>query len=63
VPELGKPTQAATGGRGLRIVQKLSSSWGTTTGDEGTTVWAQVPVRPVPAEMTTVGGRAVADRG
>jgi two-component sensor histidine kinase len=63
VPELGEPTQAATGGRGLRIVQKLSRSWGTTTGDEGTTVWAEVPVRPVPTEMTTVGGRAVADGG
>ena len=24
VPELGEPTQAATGGRGLRIVEKLS---------------------------------------
>lgn len=63
VPELGEPTQAATGGRGLRIVQKLSSSWGTTAGDEGTTVWAEVPVRPASTEMTTVGGRAVADSG
>jgi anti-sigma regulatory factor (Ser/Thr protein kinase) len=62
-PELGEPTQAATGGRGLRIVQKLSRSWGTTTGDEGTTVWAEVPVRSAPTEMTTVGGRAVADNG
>ena len=62
-PELGEPTQAATGGRGLRIVQKLSSSWGTTTGDEGTTVWAHVPVRPAPTEMTAVGGRAAADSG
>ena len=47
VPELGEPTQAATGGRGLRIVEKLSRRWGTSTGDEGTTVWAEVPVRPV----------------
>ena len=62
-PELGEPTQAATGGRGLRIVQKLSSSWGTTTGEEGTTVWAEVPVRLAPTEMTTVGGRGVADSG
>ena len=62
-PELGEPTQAATGGRGLRIVQKLSRSWGTTTGDEGTTVWAEVPVRTAPTEMTTVGGRAVAESG
>jgi anti-sigma regulatory factor (Ser/Thr protein kinase) len=62
-PELGEPTPGATGGRGLRIVQKLSRSWGTTTGDEGTTVWAEVPVRSAPTEMTTVGGRAVADSG
>ncbi len=55
VPELGEPTPCATGGRGLRIVEKLSRRWGTSTGDDGTTVWAEVPVRPVAAEMTTVG--------
>ena len=60
VPELGEPTQGGTGGRGLRIVAKLSRRWGTSADDEGTTVWAEVPVRPVPAEMTTVGGSAVA---
>ena len=59
-PELGEPTQAATGGRGLRIVEKLSRRWGTSAGDEGTTVWAEVPVRPVKAEMTTVGVPVVA---
>jgi anti-sigma regulatory factor (Ser/Thr protein kinase) len=47
VPELGEPTQGATGGRGLRIVAKLSSRWGTSAGDDGTTVWAEVPVRPL----------------
>ena len=60
VPELGEPTQGATGGRGLRIVEKLSRRWGASTGDEGTTVWAEVPVRPLKTEMTTVGGPAVA---
>ncbi len=60
VPELGEPSQAATGGRGLRIVDKLSRRWGTSTGDEGTTVWAEVPVRPAEPKMTTVGGPAVA---
>jgi anti-sigma regulatory factor (Ser/Thr protein kinase) len=44
-PELGQPTQAATGGRGLRIVEKLSRRWGALSDDEGTTVWAEVPVR------------------
>ncbi len=63
VPELGEPTQAATGGRGLSIVEKLSRRWGTSTGDEGTTVWAEVPARPVKAEMTTVGVPVVATDG
>ena len=31
VPELGQPTQGATGGRGLRIVEKLSTRWGTSS--------------------------------
>jgi hypothetical protein len=60
VPELGEPTQGATGGRGLRIVQKLSSRWGTSTGEEGTTVWAEVPVRAAEAQMTVVGVSAAA---
>jgi anti-sigma regulatory factor (Ser/Thr protein kinase) len=54
-PELGQPTQSTTGGRGLRIVEKLSRRWGTSLGDQGVTVWAQVPVGQVKAEMTTVG--------
>jgi anti-sigma regulatory factor (Ser/Thr protein kinase) len=61
VPELGEPTQGATGGRGLRIVEQLSSRWGTSAGEDGTTVWAEVPVRPqaAGAEMTGVGGPVV----
>lgn len=61
-PELGEPTQGATGGRGLRIVEKLSTRWGTSTGEDGTTVWAEVPVRPLAAkaEMTAVGVPSVA---
>ena len=62
VPELGEPTQGATGGRGLRIVERLSSRWGTSTGADGTTVWAEVPVRPVKkgTERTAVGVPVVA---
>jgi anti-sigma regulatory factor (Ser/Thr protein kinase) len=59
-PELGQPTQAATGGRGLRIVEKLSLGWGTSRDDEGTTVWAQVPVHRATTAMTTVGVPAAA---
>jgi len=52
---------AFTGGRGLRIVEKLSSRWGTRTGEEGTTVWAEVPV--CQAGMTRVGVSAAATEG
>ncbi|MDQ2813228.1 MAG: ATP-binding protein [Actinomycetota bacterium] len=57
-PELGEPTQAATGGRGLRIVEKLSQGWGTSHDHEGTTVWAQVRVSRVRTQMPA--GRPVA---
>jgi two-component sensor histidine kinase len=62
VPELGEPSQGATGGRGLRIVEKLSVRWGTSAGQDGTTVWAEVPVRPqaAGAGMTGVGVPVVA---
>ena len=48
-PELGEPTPTTTGGRGLRIVARLSRRWGTSSGHEGTTVWAEVQVGPQPA--------------
>lgn len=63
VPELGEAGQGATGGRGLRIVEKLSTKWGTSTDEDGTTVWAEVPVHPLTAEMTTVGRPAAAREG
>ena len=63
VPELGEPTQGATGGRGLRIVEKLSSRWGTNAGEDGITVWAEVPVRLAETEMTSVGVPAAATEG
>jgi anti-sigma regulatory factor (Ser/Thr protein kinase) len=63
-PELGQPTQAATGGRGLRIVEKLSRGWGTSQDDEGSTVWARVPVsRPAPDRAPAGVPAAVTERG
>jgi anti-sigma regulatory factor (Ser/Thr protein kinase) len=47
LPEPGQATQAATGGRGLRIVERLSRRWGTRSDDEGMTVWAEVEVPQV----------------
>jgi anti-sigma regulatory factor (Ser/Thr protein kinase) len=41
-PELAEPTDSTTGGRGLRIVAKLSRRWGTGCDEDGTTVWAEV---------------------
>jgi anti-sigma regulatory factor (Ser/Thr protein kinase) len=55
-PELGEPTQAATGGRGLRIVAKLARRWGTGHDEDGITVWAEVE-RP---QMNTVAVPAAA---
>ena len=64
-PEFGEPTPTTTGGRGLRIVARLSRRWGTLCDDEGTTVWAEVLVMPlqtvavpaVAAESGLAGGR------
>jgi anti-sigma B factor antagonist len=55
-PEFGEPTPTTTGGRGLRIVARLSRRWGTFCDDEGTTVWAEVLVMP----LQTVAVPAVA---
>jgi anti-sigma regulatory factor (Ser/Thr protein kinase) len=55
-PEFGEPTPTTTGGRGLRIVARLSRRWGTLCDDEGTTVWAEVLVMP----LQTVAVPAVA---
>jgi serine/threonine-protein kinase RsbW len=41
-PQLGEPTQYTTGGRGLRIVDRLCRSWGTGSDHDGTTVWAEI---------------------
>jgi anti-sigma regulatory factor (Ser/Thr protein kinase) len=62
-PELGEPTPGATGGRGLRIVAKLSRGWGTSHGDVGTTVWARVPISRGVPQMTPAGVSGVAGSG
>ena len=56
LPELGEPNPSTTGGRGLRIVDRLSRSWGARSDDESTTVWAEVPV----PRVTTVAVPAAA---
>jgi anti-sigma regulatory factor (Ser/Thr protein kinase) len=56
MPELGQLRQLSTGGRGLRIVARLSRSWGTRCDDEGTTVWADVEVNRSFAPVRTAAG-------
>ena len=67
-PEPGQLTPTTTGGRGLRIVARLSRRWGTLCDDEGTTVWAEVLVVPletvaVPAAARESGALAGRERG
>jgi signal transduction histidine kinase len=62
-PELGEPTPGATGGRGLRIVAKLSRGWGTSHGDVGTTVWARVPISRAAPRMEPAVVSGVAESG
>jgi anti-sigma regulatory factor (Ser/Thr protein kinase) len=57
LPELGEPNPSTTGGRGLRIVDRLSQCWGTRSDDEGTTVWAEVPV-PQGTQVAVSAGTA-----
>jgi anti-sigma regulatory factor (Ser/Thr protein kinase) len=59
MPEMGELSQSTTGGRGLRIVERLSRRWGTRCDDEGTTVWAEIPA----SQMSPVGLSAAATRG
>jgi anti-sigma B factor antagonist len=54
-PELGEPTPTATGGRGLRIVARLSRRWGALSDEKGTTVWAEVLVVPLEAVAVPAG--------
>jgi anti-sigma regulatory factor (Ser/Thr protein kinase) len=64
-PELGEPTPTAIGGRGLRIVARLSRRWGTSSGHEGTTVWAEVQLGLQPAVAVPAGAAegGLADAG
>jgi anti-sigma regulatory factor (Ser/Thr protein kinase) len=44
VPHLRSPDHLASGGRGLRVVESLSSAWGVVRGPAGmTSVWCELP--------------------
>ncbi|MFI6700256.1 ATP-binding protein [Streptomyces sp. NPDC050509] len=46
MPELMKPGDDDTGGRGLVIVDSLCEKWGVRPRDPGKTVWAHLPFAP-----------------
>ena len=51
-------SSTSTTGRGLRIVESLSTSWGVTPDDHGKTVWALLPledVLPAPRDVADEG--------
>ena len=59
-PRAGRASLSAIGGRGLAIVEHLSSSWGVRADELGTEVWAVLPA-PLAATMaSTMAAGAVA---
>jgi hypothetical protein len=54
-PHAARPSLSSIGGRGLTIVNLLAASWGVLRADEGTTVWA---VLPLANGNTAAGGPA-----
>ncbi|MFJ9183849.1 ATP-binding protein [Streptomyces anulatus] len=51
MPELRKPTDDETSGRGLLIVDMLAERWGVRPRNPGKTVWAHLPIGPFPGPM------------
>lgn len=44
MPQLTKPQETDTGGRGLLLVDALSEGWGVRPRDVGKTVWVHLPI-------------------
>ncbi len=53
-PRAGRPSLSAIGGRGLAIVEHLSSSWGIRADELGTEVWAVLPAPRAATMASTV---------
>jgi anti-sigma regulatory factor (Ser/Thr protein kinase) len=47
MPEVQRPDERSTIGRGLLIVGALSRAWGAERSRAGKVVWAEVPIRPM----------------
>jgi anti-sigma regulatory factor (Ser/Thr protein kinase) len=52
MPEVQRPDGRSTIGRGLLIVESLSSAWGAERSGAGKVVWAEVPIRPGGSNVT-----------
>jgi anti-sigma regulatory factor (Ser/Thr protein kinase) len=61
-PHAGHPSPSSLGGRGLAIVDCLSSRWGIWASDGGITVWAVLPAPPAlaPDPVAAAGPQALA---
>jgi len=59
LPEPAELNQWTTGGRGLRIVERLARHWGARCDDDGTTVWAEI----LAPQLSQVGLSAAASGG
>jgi len=55
-PHAGYPSPSSLGGRGLAIVDRLSSRWGIQASDGGITVWAVLPAPQVLAADPEAAG-------
>lgn len=63
-PRAARASLSSLGGRGLSIVAHLTWRWGVRSDDGGTTVWAQLPLRPVNGRGTgNFGGVAQRQNG
>jgi len=51
LPEVQRPDERSTIGRGLLIVGSLSRAWGAERLGAGKVVWAEVPIRPGGSNM------------
>jgi signal transduction histidine kinase len=45
-PELQSPSPHATGGRGLRIIERVGRGWGTRPGPGGKQIWVELALDP-----------------
>ncbi|MFD5830652.1 ATP-binding protein [Lentzea sp. NPDC060358] len=58
LPVLGRSRLGPFRGRGIVLVDRLATAWGTDRGESGKTVWAELDCRPVVSGDTLPAGTA-----